>query len=149
MQWVIRGLGITIAALLTTSALPTLAGRWPFPNLVLTLLVVSAIRLNFRLALYTAALGGLILDVLTPGRGFYTLFFVGLAGTLHLILGRMASRPTAPLAIALMASASAILATAESLISGTVWSVTILNVAFVNLITMAIFALILYLGRKA
>lgn len=149
MQWVIRGLGITFAALLTTSALPTLAGRWPFPNLVLTLLVVSAIRLNFRLALYTAALGGLILDVLTPGRGFYTLFFVGLAGTLHLILGRMASRPAAPLAIALMASASAILATAESLISGTGWSVTILNVAFVNLITMAIFALILYLGRKA
>jgi len=149
MLWIARGLGIIATAILTATALPTLAGHWPFPNLVLVLVVVSALRLNFRLALMWAALGGITLDILTPGRGFYTLVLVGLAGALHSLMVRIGSRPVVPLAILIMLVSSCILVTVESLLSTSDWSVTILGVIVANLATMAILSLVLYLGRRS
>lgn len=147
MVWLGRTCLVIIASILQVSALPTLAGSLPVPNIIFIGVILYSLRLRWSIALLWAFLGGFILDVFTPGRGFYALAFIGSTALLRLIFRRSTSQPPLFTSITIMLIASLALPLIELLVAQT-WSPRFIFSALANLIGLVITAGYLYLGRK-
>jgi rod shape-determining protein MreD len=64
----IAALGALITALIETSVLPEMPIFGAYPNLLLTFVVVAAIVMGFEDGMVWAFVGGVMIDLLTPGR---------------------------------------------------------------------------------
>lgn len=64
----IAALGALITALIETSVLPEMPIFGAYPDLLLTFVVVAAIVMGFEDGMVWAFVGGLMVDMLTPGR---------------------------------------------------------------------------------
>ncbi|MDP8904188.1 MAG: rod shape-determining protein MreD [Chloroflexota bacterium] len=86
-------LGAIVAALIETTVLPEIPLFGAYPDLLLALAVVAAVIMGFEDGLVWAFLGGLLVDLLTPGRpiGAVTLtllLVVGIAAALSRAVGQ-------------------------------------------------------------
>lgn len=79
MKWLVRSVIVLIVSLAMISILPTLAGRFLYPNLVLGMVLALVVTRHTASALLWAGLGGFILDLSLSGRGWYFVTFVLIA----------------------------------------------------------------------
>lgn len=82
MSLPIAALGALVAALIETTVVPEIPIFGAYPDLLLTLTVVAAIMIGFEDGIVWAFLGGLVIDLLTPGRpiGAMTMTLLLVAG---------------------------------------------------------------------
>jgi len=78
----LAALGALVAALIETTVLPEIPIFGAYPDLLLTLTVVAAILLGLEDGMVWAFVGGLMIDLLTPGRpiGVMTMTLLLMAG---------------------------------------------------------------------
>ena len=108
--------------ILQVSLLPTLFGHWPVPNLVFATLLVTLMLVNYGESLWWAGMGGILLDLNLPNRGFYTLVFIFLVVGLSYLLERWNMRRQALTALILVVISVSFLTSLEWLVSGGPWS---------------------------
>lgn len=146
MYWLVRLIAIIILVILQVSLLPTLFGHWPVPNLVLAALLVTLLLDNYSESLWWAGLGGILLDLSLPNRGFYTLVFVVLVVGLSYLLERWNIRRHTLTVLVLVVISVIFLTGIEWLVSGGPWSLAWLTAVASQILGVGSMFLIYRLG---
>lgn len=121
MAWLTRIILISLVVFLEMSFLRTLLGSWPIPNFVLAAMLIMFLSGNLTMSLWWAGLGGFLLDLSLPGRGYFTLLLAALLLALTLIAVRFEIRLQGLLSLVAVTLAAAFFVAGEWLFLGSAW----------------------------
>ncbi len=143
MVWFLRVILVLCVSFLSVSVLPTLGGWLPLPNILLGAAVGLALTGRAPHALLWAGLGGFILDLMLPLRGFYTLSLVSIVVFSNWLMRALMAHPPIIVQWLVVLGAAASLPTLEVLVAGEQWSSRWLMAVASNLLGMALILLML------
>jgi hypothetical protein len=121
-MWFGRLFLIVCVVILQISLVPALLGSWPAPNFIFAAVVVTLIRGNAVSSLWWAGVGGILLDLSLPGRGFYTLTFTALVSVTTFVIERYEARFQGLSGFLAAGTAAAVFVVVDALAVGNAWS---------------------------
>lgn len=107
-----------LAATLSITVLPTIAGHIPVPNLVLIGCGLAVFANDRQAAWVWALVGGLILDLASAGRPMYTLFFLTFVSIVFFLIDRHQAHQTGMFMLGAGVMSIAALVTLEAFVGG-------------------------------
>lgn len=146
LKTITKIIAIVVIALIQILLMPYFAIYGVWPNLILILAIMLLFFNADPEALFTASLGGLILDLASPlNFGFFTFFFLMIILLIKLLMSKFFNEPNIIVMIVIMVCALFVFYAIMSLFANHFSIITILINTFYDLLVSLVFYRLLHL----